>query len=179
MSPSLLRATHHLVQWTRLRSNDELSSIFVWKKTQILDFGCPTYIFYRKKNTLVRYIPFQKKKRVPPDLPFSNHRSQEQSGRSCCGLTIQVGDEAKVGFVGIIDPFLRGKKFFHLHGNVETKKKRGRGHFRKRRRGESNKKWKRSKQSVEHVLFSTGLIFVVGGICYCIWWQIWQGAQHI
>ena len=45
--------------------------------------------------------------------------------------------------------------------------------------GESKKKWKRSKQSVEHVLFTTGLIFVVGGICYRIWWQIWQGAQHI
>ena len=33
-----------------------------------------------------------------------------------------MGDEAKVGFVGIIDPFLRGKKFVHLHGNVQTKK---------------------------------------------------------
>lgn len=90
-----------------------------------------------------------------------------------------MGDEAKVGFVEIIDPFLRGKKFFHLHGNVETKKKTGRGHFGKRRRRESNKKWKRSKQSVEHVLFSTGLIFVVRGICYFIWGQILQGVQHI
>lgn len=58
-------------------------------------------------------------------------------------------------------------------------KKNGDGHFRKRRRGESQKKWERSKQSVEHVMFSTGLIFVVGGICYCLWWQILQGVQHI
>ena len=161
-----------------MRSNDELSSILVWKKTQILDFGCPTYIFYRKKNTLVRYIPFQKKN-GPSGLALFQPPEPGTKWSILLRLNHPSGWWSQGGIRRNHRSIFRGKKFFHLHGNVETQKKNGDGGILEKGAGGKAKKME-EKQTIsdEHVLFSTGLIFVVGGICYCIWWQIWQGVQH-
>ena len=161
-----------------MRSNDELSSIFVWKKTQILDCGCPTYIFYRKKNTLVRYTPFQKQKRAPPDLPFSNHREPGTKWSILLRLNHPSGWWSQGGIRRNHRSIFPGEEVLPPSWKCRNQKKRGWGHFPKKAPG-LNKKTE-EKQKISWTCFvSTGLIFVVGGICYRIWSQIWQGVQHI
>ena len=132
-----------------MRSNDELSKYLGLKKKELksnkhqslpmtkptLNFSCPTHMSSRKNHGCKVY-PISKKKNI---LLFS----QEQSGRSCCGLTIQVGDEAKAGFVGIIDPSPAKEVPPPLWKCRNQKMGRG---ILEKGAGVKQKKWRRRKQ---------------------------------